>query len=154
MKKVNWKLLIVSLVIPLAVGALATWIVSDNLDIYADINLPAFAPPSILFGIVWTVLYVLMGISLYLVLSSGNANKDTWWYFGWQLVFNFIWPILFFNFRLFWLSFVWLLILLYLIIRMIINFWHINKAAAILQIPYAIWVAFAGVLNLAIAILN
>ncbi|MBE5735669.1 MAG: tryptophan-rich sensory protein [Clostridiales bacterium] len=154
MRKFNWKLFIVCLFIPLAVGALSTLLVYNNLDIYSEINLPAFAPPSILFGIVWTILYVLMGISLYLVLNSGKSNKDSIWYFATQLFFNFCWPIAFFNLKLFWFAFVWLLILLYLIIRMILNFWQVRRVAGILQIPYAVWVAFAGVLNLAIAILN
>ena len=154
MRRFNWKLFIISLVIPLAVGGVSTWLIRDNLDIYSEINLPAFAPPSIIFGIVWTVLYIIMGVSLYLVLNSGKSDKESIYYFSLQLLFNFCWPIAFFNFRLFWFAFVWLLVLLYLIVRMIIKFWKINRVSGILQIPYAVWVTFAGVLNLAIAILN
>ena len=153
-RKFNLRLFIICLFIPLAVGALSTLFTYNNLDIYQEINLPAFAPPSMLFGIVWTALYVLMGISLYLALNSGKSNKDTIWYFSLQLFFNFCWPIAFFNLKLFWFAFAWLVVLLYLIIRMIINFWRCDKWAGILQIPYAVWVAFAGILNLSIAILN
>ncbi|MBQ4557837.1 MAG: tryptophan-rich sensory protein [Clostridia bacterium] len=154
MKKINWKLLLFSLIVPLVVGGLSTLIIKDNLDIYSSINLPDFAPPSFLFGIVWTVLYVLMGVSFYLILNKSTKKNEAVYYFILQLFVNFLWPIVFFNFRLFWLAFALIVLLLYLIIMMIISFYKISKPSAILQIPYLIWTAFATVLNLAIAILN
>jgi len=154
MKKINWKLLLFSLIVPLVVGGLSTLIIKDNLDIYSSINLPDFAPPSFLFGIVWTALYVLMGVSFYLILNKSTKKNEAVYYFILQLFVNFLWPIVFFNFRLFWLAFALIVLLLYLIIMMIISFYKISKPAAILQIPYLIWTAFATVLNLAIAILN
>lgn len=154
MKKFNLKLFIVSLAIPLLVGGIATLIIMNQLGIYSQINVPQFAPPSQLFGIVWTILYILMGVSLYLVLSNTSYNDDAVFYFGLQLALNFIWPILFFNFQLFWLSFVVIVLMLILIVVMIVKFYHISKVAAFLQIPYLLWTIFATVLNLAIALLN
>ena len=154
MKKINWKLLIVSLLIPIVVGGIATLLIKDSINIYDEINKPFFAPPAFLFGVVWGILYILMGVSLYMVLNSGKSDNISLWYFGLQLLFNFVWPIIFFNCKLFWLSFVWLLILDYLVVMMIISFKKINKTSAYLQIPYAVWIAFATILNLAIAILN
>ncbi len=154
MKKFNFKLFVTSVLIPLIVGGISTLIVKDNLGIYSSINKPSFSPPSIVFGIVWPILYFLMGISLYLVLHNQKTNNEHIVIFFLQLIFNFVWPILFFNYQLFWLAFVWLLVLIYLVIRMITVFWKINKTAALLQIPYLIWIAFASILNLVIAVLN
>jgi len=96
----------------------------------------------------------LMGVSFYLILNKSTKKNEAVYYFILQLFVNFLWPIVFFNFRLFWLAFALIVLLLYLIIMMIISFYKISKPAAILQIPYLIWTAFATVLNLAIAILN
>ena len=105
MKKFNLKLFIFSIIIPLLVGGLATLLIKDNINIYQEINKPAFAPPGWLFGPVWIILYILMGILLYLILNSGKEKKDSIYYFVMQLIFNFVWPILFFNFNLFWTIF-------------------------------------------------
>ena len=154
MRKINWKLLIICLAIPLAVMGLITLIIMGSFQKYGELNLPFFAPPGWLFAPVWIVLYVLMGISLYLVLNNKNSNREAIIYFGVQLLFNFAWPIVFFNFGLFWLAFVWIAILIYLIIRMMITFYRVNKVACWLQLPYLLWTVFATILNLAIAIMN
>lgn len=147
----------VSIAVPLAVGALSALLTSGNMDIYQELKTPPLSPPSILFPIVWTILYILMGVSCAMVWKYRKTDKNAekaLYYYAASLVFNFVWSILFFNQRLFTPAFIWLLMLLYLIIRTVICYSKVYKPAAYLQIPYIFWVAFAGYLNLGIRILN
>ncbi len=148
---------VIGIAIPVAVGLLSALLTKDSMDIYKTIVQPPLAPPGILFPIVWSVLYVLMGVSSALVYNSEADKREkriAFTFYGLQLVANFFWSILFFNQRLFLASFVLLVLLWALIIGMIISFYKINKPAALLQIPYLLWVTFAGYLNLAIYLLN
>ena len=141
---------IISILIALGVGGLSALLTMGNMDVYSQILKPSFAPPGFIFPIVWGILYVLMGISAARVyIKGGNL-----FYYAIQLIFNFFWSIFFFNFRWFLFSFIWLLGLLFLIVRTIMKYRRIKPIAAYLQIPYALWVAFAGYLNLAIWLLN
>ena len=136
MKPQNRSSLIIAILIPLAVGSLSA-LISGNMALYSTINKPAFSPPSIVFPIVWTILYVLMGISSYIIYSSDSADKTkALKIYALQLFFNFCWSILFFRYNLYLLSFLWLVILIVLICIMIKDFYKINPAAAYLQIPY------------------
>ena len=149
------KSLILSLLISLGVGGLSAFITMGSMDIYKYLDKPLLAPPSIVFPIVWTILYVLMGISAYLVYESNTENKSSaLLIYGVQLLVNFIWTIFFFllNYRL--IAFFIIVILLILIIIMIIKFYNINKLSAYLQIPYLLWVIFATYLNFGFYILN
>lgn len=149
------KKLIISVLISLGVGGLSAIITSGSMDIYKTLVKPSLAPPSILFPIVWTILYILMGISAYLIYNSNNLESDdALKIYGLQLLVNFVWPILFFVLKLRLLSFVWIVLLLILVIVMILKFYKINKTAAYLQIPYFIWVLFASYLNLGFYLLN
>ncbi len=155
--KINFKTLIISIAIPLLVGMLSGFITGSSADIYSNLNTPPLSPPSILFPIVWTILYILMGVSSYLVYTSDapkTEKMEILRIYGLQLLVNFIWPILFFNFNLYWFSFVWILLLIFLIVIMIFRMKKVSPIAGFLQIPYLIWVVFATYLNLAIAILN
>lgn len=147
----------IGIIIPVAVGGLAALLTRNNMNIYQDIVTPAFTPPAILFPIVWSILYVLMGIGSILVYHSDAEKKDkiqALILYGAQLIVNFFWSIFFFNERLFLFAFVWLILLWILIVAMIVKFAKINKASAWLQLPYLLWVTFAGYLNLAIYLLN
>lgn len=149
------KSLITNLTISLGTGLLSALLTKDSMSVYENINKPLLSPPSIVFPIVWTVLFTLMGISSYLIYNSNSSNKtDALKIYAFQLIVNFIWPILFFNFQVYLISFIWLLFLWILILFMIINFYKINKSAGLLQIPYILWVTFAGYLNLMVYILN
>lgn len=152
---IKLKPLLSSILISLGTGIIAAIITMGSMNLYEKVNLPALSPPSALFPIVWSILYILMGISSYLIYISDNSNRNSALtiYFI-QLFFNFIWPIIFFNFENFLLSFIWLIILWILILAMIISFYKINPIASYLQIPYLLWVTFAGYLNLAIYLLN
>ena len=149
---------ILSVAISLGTGLLSALLTKNNMNIYDEINTPPLSPPAFLFPVVWTVLYVLMGISAALVYTEKSASaqekKTALYFYGASLVFNFLWSILFFNARSFLFAFVWLVLLLTLIILTIFGYSKINKVAAYLQIPYAVWVTFAGYLNLAIWIFN
>jgi len=118
-------------------------------------NKPAFNPPAFLFPIVWTILYILMGISSYIIYSSDNQNKGkALTIYAIQLFFNFFWSIIFFGSSQYLLAFVWLVILIILIIVMIYKFYTIEPMAAYLQIPYLLWCLFAAYLNFMIYRLN
>ena len=155
--KINKKLLIICLAIPLAVGGLSALLTRGSMKEFGELNQPPLSPPAWLFPIVWTILFGVMGYSLYLVLTS-HSGSDTIGravtLFGIQLFFNFFWSIFFFNFKLYFFSFGWLLVLWAMIFFMILSFYKASKTAALINIPYLAWVAFAGYLNLGIAILN
>ena len=154
MKPQNRSSLIIAILIPLAVGSFSA-LISGNMSLYSTINKPAFSPPSIVFPIVWTILYVLMGISSYIIYSSDSADKTkALKIYALQLFFNFCWSILFFRYQLYLFSFLWLVILIVLICIMIKDFYKINPAAAYLQIPYRLWCIFAAYLNFSIYTMN
>ena len=148
----------VAIAIPLAIGGLSALLTGNSMDIYNDVTMPPLSPPAWLFPVVWSILYLLMGISSGIIwenrLTDSESADRGLSYFAISLAFNFSWSIVFFNLRWFLFAFFWLLILLYLIIRTIICYKKVSPAAAYLQIPYAIWVSFAGYLNLAVWWLN
>ncbi len=155
--KFNLKRFLISLALPLAVGGLSALITKDNMDLYSEIITPPLSPPGWVFPVVWTILYALMGVSLYLVWSSNVAfykKQRAFTFFGIQLLLNFIWSPIFFNERWFLLAFMVLVLLWIFTLLMITSFYKISKVAGLLQIPYIIWLSFAGYLNLAIYLLN
>ncbi len=156
--KSKLKSYIYSILIALGVGGLSALITSDSMDIYKEINTPPLSPPSVLFPIVWSVLYILMGISAAMVYNTNNAlvrhRNSALLTYGLSLIFNLFWSIIFFNMRMYLFAFIWLVILWLLILLTIIKYYNINKLAALLQIPYLLWVTFAGYLNLGIYLLN
>lgn len=148
----------VGILIPVGVGTLAAVLTRDSMDIYATLKTPPLAPPAILFPIVWTALYILMGISSATVYLGRDADPAAASlglrrYFV-SLLFNFLWSIIFFNVRSPLAALVTLFVLLYLIITTVISYKRISPVAAYLQIPYILWVAFAGYLNAGIYFLN
>ena len=152
---VKWKPLVVNLVLSLGVGLIAALFTMDSMKIYESVNKPKLSPPPTAFPIVWTILFVLMGVSAYLIyISNDTGRKEALRTYGFQLIVNAIWPILFFNCQIYLISFIWLLLLWFAIISMIILFCRIRPLAGILQIPYLLWVTFAGYLNFMIYLLN
>ena len=154
--KVNWKSLLITLGIPLAVGGLGT-LFSGGMSGYEYLYQPPLAPPGWLFPIVWSILYLLMGYSSYRVLYSGGSFqqiRQALRVYGVQLLLNFLWPIVFFGFQAYWLAFL-VLILLWAFIYLTMHlFGNIDEIAENCLIPYLFWVTFAGYLNLGVAILN
>ncbi len=154
--KIQWKKLIICIAIPLAVGGLSALLTRNSMESFGRINQPPLSPPAWLFPVVWTILYVLMGIASYIVLTSGKPHRaqTALTVYGVKLFFNFLWSIIFFNWEAYLFAFVWLLILLALIILTTLLFYRIEKKAGYLMIPYIVWVTFAGYLNFAIYLLN
>jgi len=129
--------------------AIPTW--------YTTLNKPFFSPPSWLFAPVWTILYFLMGVSLYLIWNTKENNKDkkkSYLFFATQLTLNTLWSIIFFGLKNPTLAFVEIIFLWIAIFVTIKSFLKINKRAGQLLFPYLAWVSFATLLNLAVALLN
>lgn len=155
--KMNKKLLVICLLIPLAVGGLTALLTGDGMDVFETLNKPPLSPPGWLFPVAWTILYLLMGLASYLVLTSGEPQAVTGRairLYGIQLAFNFLWPIFFFNLSMYLFAFIWLVALWLLILVTTVQFYRIKKLAGYLMIPYLLWVAFAGYLNMGIYLLN
>ena len=137
----------------LLTGGLAALLTQEDIAIYAAMDKPPLSPPAPVFPIAWTILYVLMGVSAGLVRGEPGGEKAQGVYYL-QLVFNFLWPILFFSFRLYWAAVVDLLILLGLVIYMTVKYWRIRPLAGYLLLPYVAWLFFALYLNIGAAVLN
>ena len=155
--KINKKLLIICLVIPLAVGGVAALLTGGGMDTFETLRKPSLSPPGWLFPVAWTILYVLMGIASYLVLTSGGARDDirrAIAFYGLQLAFNFLWPIFFFSLSAYLFAFIWLVALWLLILITTLLFFRLRKVSGYLMLPYLAWVAFAGYLNLSVYYLN
>ena len=149
--------LIASIVICQLAGVIGAFFTTPSISSwYAGLNKPFFNPPSWLFGPVWTLLYLLMGVSLYLVWSQKNqaGKKLALTIFAIQLGLNSFWSIVFFGLQLPWVAFLEILVLLFFIVLTIVKFFPISKKSAYLLIPYLLWVSFASVLNFYIARLN
>ena len=142
-----------SILLPVVLGGIVGFIISGFMD-YNMLQQPPFAPPAILFPIVWTILYVLMGVSYGILKSKGKTNDKINNIYYEQLFINLLWPIFFFvlDWRLF--SFVWIILLVIAVIKMIIEFYKEDEVAGLLQIPYLIWLLFASYLNLSFYLLN
>lgn len=152
--KIQWKKLIVCLFVPLLVGNLAAFLTKDNIQLFQLINKPILSPPSWIFPIAWTILYILMGIASYLVWITPKTNNRALIFYLIQLVFNFFWTIIFFNFELYLFAFIWLLLMWLLILKTTLLFYQTSKPAGYLMLPYLLWVSFAGYLNFSIYLLN
>ena len=143
--------------ISLGTGILAGLLTRNGTEIYSMLaDKPTLSPPAVVFPVVWTILYTLMGISAARVwLSSYSRGRERGInLFIAQLVVNFFWSLIFFNAQAYGFAFAWLILLWILILWMIISFYQVDKTAALLQIPYLAWVTFAGYLNYGVWMLN
>ena len=140
-----------------AIGALSGWLTRTATKSYNEtIIQPPLSPPAIVFPIVWGILFALMGIGatrIYLAPASGARSRSLLLFLI-QLIFNFFWSIIFFNFQAYGFAFIWLLILWFLILLMILSFRKVDKLAAWLQLPYLLWVTFAAYLNFGVWLFN
>lgn len=152
--KIQWKHFITAIAIPLAVGGLSSLLTNKAMDSFSQLNQPPLSPPTWLFPVVWSILYILMGIASYKIALSDKPNDTALTLYGIQLGFNFLWSIVFFNLGWYLFAFLWLLELWLLILLTTISFYKISKSAAYLMIPYLIWVTFAGYLNYGVYLLN
>jgi len=153
----KWKNIIFWVILSEAVGLLAGLLTGNSAELYGQLAVkPPLAPPGWLFPVVWTILYALMGIGAGLVADQapgGNRNRGLNLMVA-QLIVNFFWPLLFFNAQAYGLALLWLLLLLVLVIWMALEFRKVSPLAALLQIPYILWLLFASYLNAAVWYLN
>ena len=155
--KVNKRLLFICIAIPLIVGGVSALLTQNSMEVFESVVQPPLSPPAWLFPVVWTILYVLMGISSYLILSSDTSRveKDqAIRLYAYQLLVNFLWPTFFFNFKWYFFSILWLILLWVLVFLMIRKFLSINRVAGYINIPYLVWLTFALYLNIGIWWLN
>lgn len=157
-KKSKLIILFLSVAVCLGAGFVGSFFTSPSITTwYSQINKPSFNPPNWVFAPVWTTLFIMMGVSLYLVWSKGlkkKENKEAVIIFFLQLAANVLWSIIFFGLQSPFYAYLDIIILWLLIILTILRFKKISPAAAWLLVPYFFWVSFASVLNLAIYLLN
>lgn len=142
--------LLINILIPLGLGSLVGYLNKNTVSIYNDLIKPIFAPPAIVFPIVWSILYILMGIAAYRIYMRNKQGVDddgAYFMYIVQLIVNLAWSFIFFTFRLYAVSFLWLILLFILVVITFIKFMKVDKIAAFLLIPYLIWLLFAGALN-------
>ena len=147
------KIWVKSILIPVVLGGIVGLLISNFMD-YNTLQKPPLSPPGFLFGIVWTILYILMGVSYGILDTKKLVDSKVNWIYCTQLFVNLLWPIIFFVFKLRLFAAFWIVALLLLIIYMIIVFYRKNKLSAYLQISYLIWTAFATYLNIGVYLLN
>lgn len=157
MKKIHLGTLILCLAIPVLTGVLSATITSSSMKAYASMNKPPLSPPAIVFPIAWTILYLMMGLALYLIVttpSDKNLKGTAVLLFTIQLIMNFMWSIIFFKWGQYLAAFIWLIIMLCILIICAFRFYDINRSSAYLLIPYIVWLVFASYLNMGSFILN
>lgn len=142
-----------SILIPVIVGGIVGFLISGSMD-YNSLQKPFLSPPSLVFPIVWTILYILMGVSYGRLKEKALLDNNILFIYYLQLAVNALWPIFFFVFKWRLFAFFWILLLVALVILMTIKFYKKDKIAGLLQVPYGIWTIFATYLNLGIYLLN
>lgn len=159
MNSAKKRLIIINMAIPLATALFGSLLVNNGFVIYNSLRRPAISPPLSAFFLVWCVLYLLMGVSSYLISLKKNAQNEIDVYtcyviYGLSLLLNVIWMLLFFKFRKFSIALTVILLIIAVIFSKIISLAKLSKTAAIIQIPYLFWSIFAAYLNLSIYAMN
>lgn len=153
--KIQWKTLLIQLAIPLAVGGLSGFLIRDSIRTYQTVAKPPLSPPAAVFPIVWTLLYLLMGLSAYFIVTdSSSKKKEALVLYGAQLAVNFFWPLIFFCLKFYLTAFFWLLLLLALVLLTAQSFRKICSMSSLLLLPYVFWLLFAAYLNFGVFWLN
>ena len=151
----KYKPYLVSIAIPLAISGISAFFTMNGMPYYDMQKKPFFAPPNAVFPVIWTILYVLMGISATWIWESKDPQKvHVLKTYLLQLAVNFLWSFIFFGLHQYFLAFIWLLFLIILVAKMIKEFAQIDIKAAKIQIPYLLWCCFAAVLNFSVWWLN
>ena len=157
MKKISFGTLIIALLIPLLVGAVSAALSYKGMAMYGEMKKPPLSPPSWVFPVAWTILYIMMGLSSYFIIVSdaefGHKNMLLFMYFL-QLGMNFMWSILFFRWGTLLTAFWWLMVMWCIVILCAIRFYSVSRIASCLLIPYIIWLTFAAYLNMGAYILS
>ncbi len=154
-EKINLPSLVRNLAFPLFCGLLAGFLSRKHFSVYADLQKPPFAAPASAFFVIWILLYLIMGVSSYLIFQADNpCIADALGIYLMQMFFNFIWPLVFFNLENYLLALIILAALWFSVLQMVNEFYSISRTAALLQLPYLLFITYAGYLNLGILLLN
>ncbi len=157
MKKSAWKTYVFWILLSETVGALSGLLSREGMQIYdATAIKPPFTPPMWVFPVVWSILFALMGIGaarIWLAQDSPARSRGLNLFVA-QLIVNFFWSLIFFNLQAYGVALVWLILLFVLVAWMMLVFYQVDPTAAYLQIPYLLWLAFAGVLTAFVYVLN
>ena len=152
-----WRI-ILCIAVPLGGGFIISLLTSNAQETFGQFNQPPLAPPAWLFPVAWTILYILMGLASFFIYYFGTRNKEArkagLILYGIQLVFKFLWSIVFFNLEQYYVAFAMLVVMWILIILTMVKAGKVSKLAVACLVPYLLWVTFAGYLNIMIAILN
>ena len=157
MKKTTWKPYVLWILLAEAVGALSGWLTREGTQLFSEtVAKPPLTPPSLVFPIVWGILYALMGIGAARVsLTEPSEDRSRGLnLFVAQLIVNFFWSLIFFNAQAYGFAFFWLLLLWGLVLWMTLTFRKVDTIAAWLQVPYLLWLTFAAYLNIGVWRLN
>lgn len=155
MKKISIGTMILSLLIPLLVGGISAALSAKGMATYGEMRKPPLSPPAWTFSVAWTLLYVMMGLASYFVITSDSGNKKiAIVIYLMQLAMNFMWSIIFFRWGAYLPAFIWLFVMWCLVILCIARFYSINRLAACLLIPYIVWLSFAAYLNMGAYVLS
>ncbi|MBF0388094.1 MAG: tryptophan-rich sensory protein [Candidatus Omnitrophica bacterium] len=158
MSRPHWLKLIAALILPQAAGAIGGFFSATNVPTwYPTLLKPSFTPPGWIFGPVWGMLYLMMGVAFFFVLISEQSKDKVRFAAGLfcvHLLLNTLWSILFFGMRNPFLAFIDIIVLWLMITALFFIFWRIRRLAGALMIPYWLWVSFAGVLNYSIWRMN
>ncbi|MBK1809052.1 tryptophan-rich sensory protein [Clostridium sp. YIM B02505] len=149
--------LLISILITLGGGLIIGFITNNADKQYVNLNKPLFAPPGWVFPIVWSILYILIGIAAYRIYElnkQGKNTKNALVYYSIQLILNFLWPIIFFKLQLYGVAFIELVVLLIFIFITSIKFFKVDRVAGFLMLPYILWSLYASILNLFVWIMN
>ena len=151
-QKIRVGALAAAILIPVFVGLLSTYLTAEDMTIYETVNLPPLAPPGWIFPIAWTVLYILMGSASYIVYVSDadeEAKRKALLFYAVQLALNFFWSTLFFTYRRYLLSLIWLAVMWAAVLICVIRFFRIRRSAGLMMTALLLWSTFAAYLNLA-----
>ena len=157
MKKISVGTLILSLLVPLLVGGTSAALSATGMVMYGNMNKPPLSPPVWVFSVAWTILYFMMGLaSYYIIVSEAETYSKAMALivYAIQLVMNFMWSIMFFNWGSFLAAFIWLIIMWVIVILCAIRFYRISRKATYLLFPYIVWLGFAAYLNMGAYVLN
>lgn len=157
MRKINIGALIVALIIPLLVGGISAVLSGKGMAAYGSMSKPPLSPPAWLFPIAWTILYLMMGLASYFIFvseDSSGSKMSALIIYCVQLVMNFMWSLIFFNWEHYMFAFIWLIVMWGLVILCAILFREISRLASYLMIPYILWLTFAAYLNMGAYLLN
>lgn len=157
MRRISVGTLIIAVLIPLLVGYFSSVLSRSAMTEYGTMNKPPLSPPAMVFPIAWTILYIMMGLASYFIIMSeadSKAKMSIMIIYAISLAMNFCWSIVFFNWRMYLVAFIWLLVLWCLVIIIAVKSFNVSKIATVMFIPYILWLTFAAYLNFGAYYLN